>query len=100
MTEDELIDMVANDAEQWVFAGGTTEAAAAEALRRFPCIADEWKRTYFSGVARNMLAEVPEGIHYYDPVRNWRKIKPHLGDRELNDILVRDFNKYTFGRCA
>jgi hypothetical protein len=30
-------------------------------------------------------------------VRNWRKIKRHLGDRELNDILVRDFNKYTFG---
>jgi hypothetical protein len=55
--------MIANDAEKWVFAGGTTDAAAAEALRRFPCIADEWKRTYFSAVARNMLAEVPEGIH-------------------------------------
>jgi hypothetical protein len=26
------------------------------------------------------------------------KFQPHLSDLELNEILVRDFNKYTFGR--
>lgn len=35
---------------------------------------------------------------YYDLPRHWtRKIEPHLGDKKLNDILVRDFNKYTTG---
>lgn len=37
-------------------------------------------------------------IHYYDPVRHWRRIKRHLKDPELNDILVTEFNKYTFVR--
>ena len=37
-------------------------------------------------------------IKYYDLQRKWRKVRPHLVDKELNDILVRDFNKYTFGR--
>jgi hypothetical protein len=37
-------------------------------------------------------------LRYYDLKKNWRRVKPHLGDKELNDILVRDFNKYTFGR--
>jgi hypothetical protein len=31
-------------------------------------------------------------------VKNWEKVKPHLGDPELNDVLVRDFNKLTEGR--
>src|SRR5260370_7732238 len=31
---------------------------------------------------------------YFDAKRNWRKIKPHLKDKELNDVLVRDFRKY------
>jgi hypothetical protein len=35
---------------------------------------------------------------YYDLKRNWHRVKPHLEDKELNDILVRDFNKFTFGR--
>ena len=35
---------------------------------------------------------------YYDLKKNWRRVRPHLADKELNDILVRDFNKYTFGR--
>ena len=35
---------------------------------------------------------------YYDLKKKWRKVKPHLGDKRLNDILVRDFNKYTVGR--
>lgn len=38
-------------------------------------------------------------IRYYPIARNWsRKIKPHLADKKVQRILVRDFNKYTFGR--
>jgi hypothetical protein len=37
-------------------------------------------------------------FQYYDLKKYWRKAKRHLGDKELNDILVRDFNKYTYGR--
>jgi len=36
-------------------------------------------------------------LKYYDLLKNWRKVKPHLGDPELNDVLVREFNKYTTG---
>jgi hypothetical protein len=27
----------------------------------------------------------------YD-LKNWRRVKPHLADKGINDILVRDFN--------
>lgn len=37
-------------------------------------------------------------MQYYDVVKNWRKIKPHLNDGELNNILVNNFNKFTYGR--
>lgn len=38
-------------------------------------------------------------MRYYDAARHWTKrILPHLGDKELNRILVRDFNKFTYGR--
>ena len=38
-------------------------------------------------------------MQYYDLSRHWtKKIVPHLDDQELNKILVRDFNKFTFGR--
>jgi hypothetical protein len=37
-------------------------------------------------------------MKYYDLKENWRRVKPHLADKKLNDILVRDFNKFTFGR--
>ena len=41
----------------------------------------------------------PEGLHYFDLPRYWtRDIVPHLSDKKLNKILVRDFNKYTMGR--
>jgi hypothetical protein len=41
---------------------------------------------------------VPEKIRYYDLKRNWtKKVVPHLDDEELNDVL-RDFNKFTWGR--
>jgi hypothetical protein len=36
-----------------------------------------------------------DSLRYYDPVKNWRRIRPHLPDVE--HILVRDFNKYTYG---
>jgi len=37
-------------------------------------------------------------MKYYNLKKNWRRVRPHLGDKILNDILVRDFNKFTFGR--
>ena len=37
-------------------------------------------------------------MKYYDLKKDWHRVKPHLGDKQLNDILVRDFNKFTFGR--
>ena len=33
---------------------------------------------------------------YYDPVKNWHRIRPHLA--EVEHVLVRDFNKFTWGR--
>lgn len=41
---------------------------------------------------------VPAGVHYYDAVRNWRKISRHLDNVILQNVLVEDFNKYTYGR--
>jgi len=36
---------------------------------------------------------------YFDLKRQWtRRIIPHLKDKTLNEILVRDFNKFTYGR--
>jgi hypothetical protein len=37
-------------------------------------------------------------MQFYDAIRNWRRIKPHLADVEFNGILIEDFNKYTYGR--
>jgi hypothetical protein len=38
-------------------------------------------------------------MRYYDLQRHWtKKIEPHLANKQLNNILVRDFNKFTFGR--
>jgi len=37
-------------------------------------------------------------FRYYDLKRNWRKIEPHLSNELLNDVMVTEFNKYTFGR--
>jgi hypothetical protein len=37
-------------------------------------------------------------MRYYDLKKNWRRVKPHLVDKKLNDVLVRDFNKFTTGR--
>ena len=37
-------------------------------------------------------------FRYYDPIRNWRRIQPHL--KRVEPILVRDFNRYTYGRWS
>jgi hypothetical protein len=38
-------------------------------------------------------------MHYYGLKRHWtRNIEPHLSDARLNQILCRDFGKYTYGR--
>jgi hypothetical protein len=37
-------------------------------------------------------------LRYYDVARHWtRRVMPCLSDPELNAILVRDFNRYTYG---
>lgn len=37
-------------------------------------------------------------MRYYDLQRHWpRRIAPHLTDKRLNAVLVRDFNKFTTG---
>jgi hypothetical protein len=37
-------------------------------------------------------------MKYYPIQAKWRKIKRHLEDEKLNQLLVTDFNKYTLGR--
>src|SRR5215470_4114609 len=37
-------------------------------------------------------------IRYYDLRKNWRKVRPHLDNPRVVDTLVRDFNKFTYGR--
>jgi hypothetical protein len=37
-------------------------------------------------------------MKYYDFEGNWSKIEPHLKNRDVQRVLVRDFNKFTSGR--
>jgi hypothetical protein len=37
-------------------------------------------------------------MQYYDLKRNWRRVRPHLSDPQVVDVLVRDFHKFTMGR--
>ena len=37
-------------------------------------------------------------MKYYDLKRNWRKVKPHIDHPSVQKVLVRDFNKFTYGR--
>ena len=37
-------------------------------------------------------------MQYCDLKKKWKKVKPHLQDEQLNNILIRDFNGYTYGR--
>jgi hypothetical protein len=43
------------------------------------------------------VAPLPRRMKYYDLKKNWRHVKRHLADKELNAVLVADFNKFTFG---
>ena len=36
-------------------------------------------------------------MRYYDVKRNWRKVEPHLDAVAVQRVLVRDFNKLTYG---
>jgi hypothetical protein len=49
------------------------------------------------GTAQGDAANQTE-FRYYDLKRNWKKVEPHLSNAHLNDVLVTEFNKYTFGR--
>lgn len=42
---------------------------------------------------------VPTDLEYYDPVKNWKSIKRHLENKELNVILVNNFHVYTWALC-
>jgi hypothetical protein len=37
-------------------------------------------------------------FNYYDPVKNWRRIKPHIYDPKVRQQLHDDFSKYIEGR--
>src|SRR6266853_144775 len=37
-------------------------------------------------------------VQYYDLKKNWPKVRKHLKNRKVVETLVRDFNKYTYGR--
>ena len=52
----------------------------------------------FAGKGRNPNREGIAAVKYYDLKRNWSKVRPHLSDPRVADTLVRDFNKFTFGR--
>jgi hypothetical protein len=45
-----------------------------------------------------MKPKAMRALRYYDLRRQWRRVEPHLADKELNRILVSNFHKYTFGR--
>jgi hypothetical protein len=50
------------------------------------------------GDQRNKEPGRKQVMQFYDAIKNWRRIKPHLSDVEFNRILIEDFNKYTYGR--
>jgi hypothetical protein len=37
-------------------------------------------------------------MKYYDLKKNWRKVKRHIDHPDVQKLLVRDFNRYTWGR--
>jgi hypothetical protein len=64
------------------------------------------QRNHTSGRDAAQLVQSPQGVQplttvpqvaYYDLRKSWRKVKRHLNDKELNAILVRDFNRFTYG---
>jgi hypothetical protein len=46
-------------------------------------------------------AQCQQALNSHEVLRfekNWPKVKRHLGDTRLHDILVNNFNKFTYGR--
>lgn len=37
-------------------------------------------------------------MKYFPIQKKWAKIKPFINDKEVQKVLVRDFNKFTYGR--
>lgn len=37
-------------------------------------------------------------MKYYPVVKNWRKIKSVINDKDIQEVMVRDFDKFTYGR--
>lgn len=37
-------------------------------------------------------------MRYYPVVKKWKKLKPLIANKVVQEVLVRDFNKYTIGR--
>lgn len=37
-------------------------------------------------------------MKYYPFQKNWKKIKPHLQNKVVKEVLVRDMNRFTFGQ--
>jgi hypothetical protein len=37
-------------------------------------------------------------MRYYDLKKNWRKVRPHLSDPVVRRTLLKDLNKFTWGR--
>ena len=50
-----------------------------------------------SGESAADLAQLAKHMQYYAVQRNWRKIKRHLDNEEVNAILERDFSKFARG---
>lgn len=44
-----------------------------------------------------MAAATVRPVRYYDLKKNWRKVKQHIDDPEVQKVLVRDFNRFTWG---
>lgn len=44
------------------------------------------------------MAEMKGAMKYYDLRRNWPKVRPHLDAPRVVSTLVRDFNRFTWGR--
>jgi hypothetical protein len=61
--------------------------------------ADKKKAKLAALAARRVDASNSQLMRYYPVAKNWsRKIKPHLNDPRVQTALVRDFNRFTFGR--
>lgn len=44
---------------------------------------------------RIALKDLPDRPRYYDPVKHWPKIRPHLANPVVQKVLIENFNKYT-----